>query len=214
MTRKVVKEVIGTVANLQREGKNEKALEILKRAIQTIPNLSYEEEGVIHHWQGRVYQLMGEYERAAIQLGLAMDFREGDPEQYGYSAFQRYYCRVHDPKVEVAEEEIKEIQKVLFRMSTSRDEPKLNGVVKHNLAYVAQKSGNIDEAIVLYKAAEILIRESQDEWDRALTLYRLGQCHKIKGEKAEAKEYGEKALPTFEEAGDLKRIEDVKKYCF
>ena len=190
-----------------------------------------EKTGEVMHQIGVTYQNMGEFLPALLQLKQAKCFRmdNNDIVGYAFTCSQIAMCRlargdpVEDvlPDFETAKEAI---EKAIPELQKREDYKKV-GDMGRDLAYIAQRKGEITEAIDLYWTAFRIYDEQGDKRGKALTYARLAQCYALEGENAqkeeeiandaesfyEARKYAYYALEIFEAIPDKKWIKLIKE---
>ena len=210
-----IKDLINKAMDLQREGKNKKALELIQEAKREEKlHRSWPLMGEIHHCEGQILQGIGQRYEAIYRLSQAVQERKECPRGYGDSMFQLFTAKI-DAKKEISPEEMKETKIALWEMADASTSPKVFGDALQNLAYIKLKEGNqgdIYRAILFYRGAERFRELDDDQRGLSLIWMRLGECYKKQAMNEKAKEYGKMALSFFEKEKDLKMIEQIEEW--
>ncbi len=215
--KKEVERLVSQAVEAQREGKPGRGLRLLREAEDKLDSQAKSKTssllGLIRHYQGRIYQSMGDYPSAIIPLRTAVALRKGNPVDYAYSKFQFFICKDYGGFM-ITPREVIETKAALWGLIDASKNPRELGDAFQNLAYIESRKGDIRKAVWLYQAAEIFRGIARDERGFALTWARLGECYLKIGEQEKAEEYGRKALEYFKKSGDIERIKQVREKVF
>ena len=217
MEEKKIREIVDEANGLSKKGENEEALQLLRGCWDETESLPFSVRkdplrGLICHYRGRVLQTMGKYEQAVEELQEAEGYRQDNPVDYAYTAFQLFICKEYG-KLPISDEEVEATKFVLLEGIVDKAATIADiGNFLQNVAYIEQVKGDTEKAILFYDMTLASREMAHDERGRALTYARLAECHKeVGGEDEFAKMYAQRALEYFENTGDKERIEQVKK---
>ena len=211
-----IKAMVEEANRLQKNGKYEEALEQLNKSfdkINVLPEGQIQQFllGLTWHYRGSTLQRMGRYDRAVKAIAMAIAFRENDPIARAYSVFQLFICKQYG-KIAILDKEVKETKMALLKAMTD-DAASIQdiGNMMQNVAYIEQKNGSVEKAILFYKMTLEAREEALDKRGRALTEARLAEVYwNMAGRGDLAMSFGRRALTYFEKTGDKERIKQVK----
>ena len=216
---KRIKAMVAEANRLSKTGRNTGALTILEKAAHKATYMFPigaidRSKGLIYHYKDRIYQAMGECQKAMTSLEYAIGFRSksDDPVAKAYSVFQQFICKIYC-KLPISEEEVEETKMALTAAMAKKTAAISDiGNMMQNLAYVEQIRGDIEKAILFYEMTLKARETAGDGRGYALTQARLAEIYwnDMEGMGSLATEHGMSALEYFEKINDVERIKQVK----
>ena len=211
-----IKAMVEEANRLQKVGKYEEALDILFGVSEEVSSFFPEGGvkqslfGLVYHYTGSTLQRMGQYDRAIVALGGAVEFREQDPVAKAYSMFQLFICKQYG-ELSISDGEVEDTKAALTAAMANKAATIADiGNMMQNVAYVEQVKGDTEKAILFYEMTLKPRETAGDARGYALTQARLAECHlKIGSDKEVIWKYAGSALEYFEKTGDVERVKQI-----